>query len=263
MPSRARLARGQARRRARAHGAYLALVLQRGAPGQQARGRLRRGIQPARRPRGIRRKVRAAPHLHTPPHTHVRPRTPPYTSVHQLLTPPHAASRRLTPPPPTLTGGGLGPQSGATAHATTSAIARSATGTAVCGHTRPARQAPRSSTYCISTPRRRVHAYIHVHMHMHIPRARECKVCTCARARARALQCMLQCMLQCTCMRMCSTLAQRTATRATFQRLLVTYARAHTRSHAEGLSPPHVDEDLHPGAYTPPLPCAQVQLRYS
>lgn len=40
--------------------------------------------------------------------------------------------------------------------------------------------------------------------------------------------------------------AQRTATRATFQRLLVTYARAHTRSHAEGLSPPHVDEDLHP-----------------
>ena len=41
-------------------------------------------------------------------------------------------------------------------------------------------------------------------------------------------------------------LVQRTATRDTFERLLVTYARAHTRSHAEGLSPPHVDEDLHP-----------------
>ena len=46
---------------------------------------------------------------------------------------------------------------------------------------------------------------------------------------------------------------QRTATRATFERLLVTYARAHTRSHAEGLSPPHVDEDLHPGTCLPRL----------
>jgi hypothetical protein len=48
--------------------------------------------------------------------------------------------------------------------------------------------------------------------------------------------------------------AQRTATRSTFERLLVTYARAHTRSHAEGLSPPHVDEDLHPGTHAPPPP---------
>jgi len=40
--------------------------------------------------------------------------------------------------------------------------------------------------------------------------------------------------------------SQRTASRATFERLLVTYAHAHTRSHAEQLLPPHVDEDLHP-----------------
>lgn len=31
-----------------------------------------------------------------------------------------------------------------------------------------------------------------------------------------------------------------------FDGLLRTYARAHTRSYAEGLIPPHVDEDLHP-----------------
>lgn len=31
-----------------------------------------------------------------------------------------------------------------------------------------------------------------------------------------------------------------------FDKLLATYARAHTQSHAEGLLPPHVDEDLHP-----------------
>jgi len=36
------------------------------------------------------------------------------------------------------------------------------------------------------------------------------------------------------------------AGRAEFERLLVGYARAHTRSHAEGLAPPHVDEELHP-----------------
>lgn len=36
------------------------------------------------------------------------------------------------------------------------------------------------------------------------------------------------------------------AGRRDFDRLLRTYARAHTRSHAEGLLPPHVDEDLHP-----------------
>ena len=35
-------------------------------------------------------------------------------------------------------------------------------------------------------------------------------------------------------------------TRADFDRLLRDYARAHTRSHAENLPPPHVDEDLHP-----------------
>ena len=54
--------------------------------------------------------------------------------------------------------------------------------------------------------------------------------------------------------------AQRTATRATFERLLVTYARAHTRSHAEGLSPPHVDEDLHPGTCLPRLHPSSTHL---
>ena len=34
--------------------------------------------------------------------------------------------------------------------------------------------------------------------------------------------------------------------KSTFDGLLRTYATAHTRSHAEGLAPPHVDEDLHP-----------------
>ena len=53
---------------------------------------------------------------------------------------------------------------------------------------------------------------------------------------------------------------QRTATRATFERLLVTYARAHTRSHAEGLSPPHVDEDLHPGTCLPRLHPSSTHL---
>ena len=40
--------------------------------------------------------------------------------------------------------------------------------------------------------------------------------------------------------------AQATVGRQTFDHVLRTYARAHTRSHAEGLLPPHVDEDLHP-----------------
>jgi hypothetical protein len=40
--------------------------------------------------------------------------------------------------------------------------------------------------------------------------------------------------------------AQHTVGRQSFDRLLRTYARAHTRTHAEGLAPPHVDEDLHP-----------------
>ena len=39
---------------------------------------------------------------------------------------------------------------------------------------------------------------------------------------------------------------QRTVGRTTFDRLLRQYARAHTRTTAEGLAPPHVDEDLHP-----------------
>ena len=40
--------------------------------------------------------------------------------------------------------------------------------------------------------------------------------------------------------------AQASAGRADFDDLIRTYAKAHTRSHAEGLLPPHVDEDLHP-----------------
>ena len=40
--------------------------------------------------------------------------------------------------------------------------------------------------------------------------------------------------------------AQRVVGRSTFDNLVRTFARAHTRSHAEGLLPPHVDEDLHP-----------------
>lgn len=36
------------------------------------------------------------------------------------------------------------------------------------------------------------------------------------------------------------------AGRDTFDQFIRTYARAHTKSHAEGLTPPHVDEDLHP-----------------
>ena len=40
--------------------------------------------------------------------------------------------------------------------------------------------------------------------------------------------------------------AQRDAGIATFDRLLRQYARAHTRTVADGLAPPHVDEDLHP-----------------
>lgn len=39
---------------------------------------------------------------------------------------------------------------------------------------------------------------------------------------------------------------QPTVGKAAFEKLLATFARAHTRSHAEGLKPPHVDEDLHP-----------------
>ena len=39
---------------------------------------------------------------------------------------------------------------------------------------------------------------------------------------------------------------QPTVSVATFDRLLRQYARAHTRTSAEALAPPHVDEDLHP-----------------
>jgi len=39
---------------------------------------------------------------------------------------------------------------------------------------------------------------------------------------------------------------QPSASGASFDKLLRRYARAHTRSHAEQLAPPHVDEDLHP-----------------
>lgn len=40
--------------------------------------------------------------------------------------------------------------------------------------------------------------------------------------------------------------AQQTVDRRSFDGLLRQYARAHTRSTADGLPPPHVDEDLHP-----------------
>lgn len=40
--------------------------------------------------------------------------------------------------------------------------------------------------------------------------------------------------------------AQHTVGRGAFHRLLQMYAHAHTRTEAENLPPPHVDEDLHP-----------------